>query len=189
MFNVRLKPRGNYGLGSGEMFDSIASRYDMINRLMTLGLDTGWRRATVDGLKVGFDDANESMWEKRCVFPSHWVVDLATGTADVAVMIAKDLEKLTGSETCNDGAEGRTPAVGIDPSANMLVVGRGKASAQGLSSVIELRMGDAHQLKEIPDSSVDKVTMAFGIRNVPDRSLALSEIRRIMATSTGDDAV
>ncbi|CAN0385448.1 unnamed protein product [Discosporangium mesarthrocarpum] len=144
MFNVRLKPRGDYSLGSGEMFDSIASRYDRINGLMSLGMDTGWRRAMVDGLQLRARDR---------------VVDLATGTADVAIMIAKDLEKLAGSETCNDGAEGRTPVVGIDPSPKMLEVGRGKASAQGLSSFIELRIGDAQQLKEIPDGSVDKVLL------------------------------
>ncbi|CAN0384018.1 unnamed protein product, partial [Ectocarpus sp. 13 AM-2016] len=60
-------------------------------------------------------------------------------------------------------------------------VGREKVAEAGLSSRVRLQIGDAQDLADIADGSVDKLTMAFGIRNVPDRSKALREIRRIMA--------
>eukprot|EP00903_Cladosiphon_okamuranus_P020915 g19207.t1 len=112
------------------------------------------------------------------------VVDMATGTADVAIMISGELAKL---EEADSGDQGKSPGavfpgvVGIDPSARMLEVGREKAAEAGLSSRVLLQIGDAQDLVDIADGSVDKVTMAFGIRNVPDRLKALKEFRRILA--------
>ncbi|CAM9383295.1 unnamed protein product [Hapterophycus canaliculatus] len=160
-----------YELGSGKMFDSIAPRYDLINKVISLGLDMQWRRAMVQGLKLRAGDR---------------VVDMATGTADVAIMISGELAKLEDAGGDRGSLPGKvySEVVGIDPSANMLEVGRRKAAEAGLSSRVRLEIGDAQNLSDIADGSVDKLTMSFGIRNVPDRLKALREFRRIMATPT-----
>ncbi|CAM9912078.1 unnamed protein product [Choristocarpus tenellus] len=98
------------------------------------------------------------------------VVDLATGTADVAIMVAKDLALLENAGNLEGEREGIPP------------IGQGKVDAAGLASSVQLQLGDAQDLGGIPSGSVDKLTMSFGIRNVPDRPKALREIRRVMAT-------
>lgn len=137
--------------GSGAMFDAIAGRYDLLNRIISLGLDQGWRRRTVRALELG------------ALTRPATVLDLATGTADLALAIA--------------GAH-ESRVIGIDPSMNMLEVGRRKVREAGLEDRIELRVGDAQAL-ELDDASMDGVTIAFGIRNVPDRSRALREMARV----------
>lgn len=138
--------------GSGEMFDAIAARYDLLNRIISLGLDQGWRRRTVRALELA-DRARPLT-----------VLDLATGTGDLALAAAGEL----------DGAR----VIGIDPSVKMLEIGRQKVREAGLEDRVELRVGDAQAL-EIEDRSVDGITMAFGIRNVPDRPRALREMARV----------
>jgi demethylmenaquinone methyltransferase/2-methoxy-6-polyprenyl-1,4-benzoquinol methylase len=136
--------------GSGEMFDGIASRYDLLNRLMSLGIDQRWRRRTVQALALR-DGVR--------------VLDLATGTADLALLIARS-----------------TPAslvVGVDPSLEMRRLAREKIRAAGLQDQIELRDGRAERLA-FENASFDAVCMAFGIRNVPDRRRALAEILRVL---------
>ncbi len=134
------------------MFDGIAERYDLLNRMISLGIDQSWRRKTVAAL--GLADAPGT--------PR--VLDLATGTADLALLTARSLP--------------HSHVVGIDPSLNMMAVGRRKVAAAALSDRIELQQGDAQAL-QLPDDSIDGVTMAFGIRNVPDRTKALNEMRRV----------
>lgn len=133
--------------GSGEMFDAIAPRYDLLNRIISLGLDQRWRKKTVQALELGADPT---------------VLDLATGTADLALLVAREHPS--------------AKVIAIDPSRGMLDVAAAKlAPAAGR---IELRVGNAEAL-DLPDQSVDGVTMAFGIRNVPDRPRALREMARV----------
>lgn len=136
--------------GSGEMFDAIADRYDLLNRIISLGVDQSWRRRTVGSLELGTS-------------PSR-VLDLATGTGDLALMIARTWPRAT--------------VVGVDPSKKMLEIGERKAEAKDLASRVEMRHGDAHALP-LEDDSVDACTIAFGIRNVPDRALGLREMNRV----------
>lgn len=135
--------------GSGAMFDRIARRYDLLNRLLSLGLDERWRRKTVAALELGADAR---------------VLDLATGTADLAIRVARQYSD--------------SKVEGVDPSAGMLDVGRGKVARLGLGARIELAVGDAQDLPHA-DDSFDGVCMAFGIRNVPDRARALAEMARV----------
>lgn len=137
--------------GSGKMFDAIASKYDFVNRVLSLGMDQSWRRRAVRSLGLGDGDGKT-------------VLDLATGTADLAIMIAGMLPKAS--------------VIGIDPSVGMLAVGKNKVAEASLDGRIDLREGDAQSL-DLPDRSVDGVTMAFGIRNVPDRPRALREMARV----------
>ncbi len=135
--------------GSGAMFDAIAARYDLLNRVISLGVDQRWRRATVRSLELGKDPR---------------VLDLATGTADLAILTAKMHPDAT--------------IVGLDPSRNMLAVGRDKLAAKQLTERVSLVEGDAEKLP-FEANSFDGITMAFGIRNVPDRSAALREMARV----------
>lgn len=135
--------------GSGAMFDAIARRYDLVNRLMTFGLDRSWRRRAVEALGLG-DGAR--------------VLDVATGTADVALEIARRRADAT--------------VVGVDPSPGMLEIGRGKVADADLDRRVELRRGEAETLP-FDDDSFDGVTIAWGIRNAADRSRALAEMARV----------
>ena len=143
---LAVDPRG----GSGEMFDRIASRYDLMNRIISLGIDQRWRRRTVDALELQ---------------PGGRVLDLATGTGDLAMMVARRHPQVT--------------VVGIDPSSGMLAEGVRKIAAAGLDARVQLRRGDAEQLTA-EDASVDGISMAFGIRNVVDRPRALREMALVL---------
>lgn len=135
--------------GSGEMFDSIAERYDLLNRIISLGLDQGWRKRTVAALGL----ANKV---------DATVLDLATGTGDLALQIAR--------------THPTAKVIGTDPSRGMLDVAERKA--RSARSKVALRVGDAQAI-DLADGSVDAVSIAFGIRNVPDRSKALREMARV----------
>jgi len=135
--------------GSGAMFDAIAPRYDLVNRVISLGIDQSWRRKTVRSLALGQGSR---------------VLDIATGTADLALLVATSVPSAT--------------VVGLDPSAGMLGVGRTKVAERGLGERIELVEGGAESLP-FDDRSFDAVCIAFGIRNVPDRGRALSEMARV----------
>ena len=136
--------------GSGAMFDAIAERYDLLNRIISLGIDQSWRRKTVDALALRGAGGS--------------VLDLATGTADLARMVAL---------RCPG-----TSVIGVDPSTRMLAVGERKIAAAGLSDRVTLQPGDAERL-DFEDARFDGVCMAFGIRNVVDRPAALREMARV----------
>ncbi len=134
-------------LGSGEMFDAIAPRYDLVNRVISLGLDQGWRAHTVAALSLPDDGT---------------ALDLATGTGDLAIRIAREHPS--------------AKVIATDPSRGMLDVAARKSTA--FAGRIRFAVGDAQSI-DLPDASVDGVTMAFGIRNVPDRARALREMARV----------
>ena len=135
--------------GSGQMFDQIAHRYDLLNRIMSFGIDRGWRRKTIRAMNLR---------------PGNRVLDLATGTADLGLEVARRHPQVS--------------VLGVDPSANMIAVGNDKARRRGVDDRVELVLGDAQKL-ELEDDSVDAICMGFGIRNVPDRAMALREMARV----------
>ncbi|MCA9547288.1 MAG: class I SAM-dependent methyltransferase, partial [Myxococcales bacterium] len=134
--------------GSGQMFDRIARRYDLLNRILSLGLDRSWRRKLVAALP---DQGR--------------LLDVATGTGDVALALAKAYPQVT--------------VTGLDPSVGMLDVGRGKVTARQLDARVELIEGDA-QAMPFPDNHFAGACIAFGIRNVPDRARGLAEMARVV---------
>lgn len=138
-------------LGSGQMFDRIADRYDLLNRVLSMGIDKSWRRRTVRALALGDGPRR--------------VLDVATGTADLALEIA--------------ATHPRTQVLGVDPSVNMLARGRLKVARRNLTDRIELVVGDAQALDH-PEATFDAATIAFGIRNVPDRMAGLREMARVV---------
>lgn len=138
--------------GSGAMFDRIAHRYDLLNRVLSLGIDQRWRRRAARALALD-----------RIAGASR-VLDLATGTGDLAIMVAR--------------RHPATRVVGLDPAERMLERAEPKIGRAGVGDRVSLVPGDAQTLP-FPDASFDGVTIAFGIRNVPDRDRALREMRRV----------
>jgi demethylmenaquinone methyltransferase/2-methoxy-6-polyprenyl-1,4-benzoquinol methylase len=136
-------------LGSGAMFDRIAPRYDLLNRLMSMGLDHGWRRHAVRALAIPVNGR---------------ALDVATGTGDVALRLA--------------AAYPTASIVGVDPSAGMLAIGRRKAAAHSGAPRVELLPGECERLPFV-DRHFDGAIIAFGIRNVPDRAAGLREMARV----------
>ena len=133
------------------MFDRIARRYDLLNRVLSFGNDQRWRRRAVRSLDL--DPARPAR-----------VLDLATGTADLAILIAR--------------THPAAKVIGVDPAERMLEEGRRKVEAAGLADRVELVPGDAETLP-FPEAHFDAVTIAFGIRNVPDRLRGLREMARV----------
>ena len=138
---------------SWKMFNDIAGRYDFLNRLLSLGQDVRWRYALKQFL------------------PEHegqTLLDLATGTADVLIVLAKDNLKIH-------------RGYGVDPADKMLEIGRAKIKAKGLEDRLMLQQGDAQELPFL-NETFDCVTISFGIRNIPDLRLALMEMFRVTKT-------
>lgn len=132
------------------MFDRIAFRYDLLNRMLSFGIDTGWRRKLVRMVKA------ES--------PAN-VLDLATGTGDLAIMLAK---KIPG-----------TGITGVDLSSEMLAIAKKKVAKKGLGARINLREGDAEALA-FEDNTFDACTIGFGVRNFGNIEKGIAEIYRVL---------
>ncbi len=132
------------------MFDSIAHRYDFLNRFLSAGIDVTWRK--------------NALKELTALDPKI-MLDVATGTADVAIMAVKILhpKKITG----------------IDISDGMLEFGRKKVANLGLNDIIELVNGDSATIN-FPDSTFDAITVAFGVRNFQQLEKGLEEIKRVL---------
>jgi len=133
-----------------EMFDRIASRYDVTNRVLSVGVDIRWRRKAILQLKK--DKPKQ-------------ILDVATGTCDMAILSYKLLkpERITG----------------IDISEEMLRLGRKKVEKEGLTSFIELQSGDSETIN-FADNSFDAVTVAFGVRNFENLESGLKEMLRVL---------
>ncbi len=148
-----------YGSGSGkkaeveQMFDKIAPKYDLLNRVLSLGIDISWRKKALNYLRAGQPKE---------------ILDVATGTADVAIMAAKMLKP--------------TKVVGIDIANLMLDFGRTKIKNEGLENVISLETGDSENLK-FAENSFDAVTVAFGVRNFENLEKGLAEMLRVLRPS------
>ena len=153
--NQADKPPSDFG--SGSMFDQIATRYDLINRVLALRMDISWRQQMANTVQQRVEASGVSEPQ---------LLDVATGTADVALTLAKTIPS--------------AKILGLDPSNNMLDVGRKKIQQQDLPEQIRLEWADARDLKVYPESTFDGATMAFGIRNVPERDVALCEIHRLL---------
>ena len=134
-----------------EMFDAIAPRYDFLNRLLSLGIDQRWRRFAV----------NKILWKE-----GGKILDVATGTGDVALAIAAATPE-------------SVKIIGIDFSAQMVELGLVKVSKSIFSSRITMEVAPCESIP-FPDNTFDSATIAFGIRNVVDRPCGLKEMNRVL---------
>jgi demethylmenaquinone methyltransferase/2-methoxy-6-polyprenyl-1,4-benzoquinol methylase len=136
-----------------DVFDSVATRYDIMNDLMSGGMHRLWKRFTIN---------------QAAVRPGDAVLDLAGGTGDLACAFAKRV-----------GAEGHV--VLADINAAMLEQGRKRLVDAGVAGNTTIAQVDAQDLP-FADGSFDVVTMAFGLRNVTDKNAALRSIFRTLKT-------
>ncbi len=138
------------------MFDSIAGDYDSLNHILSLDIDRIWRKRALKRIV----DAPAPVQ----------VLDLACGTGDFSIAIAKALSR---------SAAAGSHVIGVDLSAGMLAVMREKVEKAGLTELISIEEGDGEALR-FPDNTFDRVTIAFGIRNFEDRPKGLREMLRVL---------
>jgi demethylmenaquinone methyltransferase/2-methoxy-6-polyprenyl-1,4-benzoquinol methylase len=132
------------------MFNSIAGRYDFLNRFLSAGIDKSWRRKAIKEIKV---------------IEPKIILDVATGTADFAITAYKILQP--------------EKIVGIDISEGMLALGRKKIEKLNLENKIELLAGDSETIN-YQSSSFDAITVAVGVRNFEDVEKGLHEMFRVL---------
>jgi demethylmenaquinone methyltransferase/2-methoxy-6-polyprenyl-1,4-benzoquinol methylase len=133
------------------MFDRIAPKYDLLNHLLSLGIDNLWRRFAAN---------------KTRLRPGDKALDVASGTGDLAFELAKRVG-------------GHGSVVGLDIAREMVVLGREKSVARR-DRIVDHHWGDGMHLP-YADGSFRAVTMAFGGRNVPDLTGAFREMGRVLA--------
>ncbi|RNC84081.1 MAG: bifunctional demethylmenaquinone methyltransferase/2-methoxy-6-polyprenyl-1,4-benzoquinol methylase UbiE [Winogradskyella sp.] len=132
-----------------KMFDTISKEYDDLNRVISFGIDVKWRKKVV---KIVADSTPET------------ILDIATGTGDLAIHLSKTSAK---------------EIVGLDISDGMLEVGRQKIKEKQLDGIIKMVIGDSEDLP-FKDNTFDAITVAFGVRNFMNLKKGLAEILRVL---------
>lgn len=132
-----------------KMFDTISKEYDSLNRVISFGIDVKWRNKVVEIV------ANKK--------PEN-ILDIATGTGDLAISLTKT---------------NATKIIGLDISDGMLEVGRQKIASKNLDEIISMVIGDSEDLP-FEDNSFDAISVAFGVRNFMNLEKGLSEILRVL---------
>ena len=133
------------------VFDSVAGRYDLMNDLMSGGIHRIWKRFTI---------------ELSAVRPGQTVLDIAGGTGDLAAKFSRLV-----------GPEGQV--ILADINAAMLTVGRDRLIDKGATGNVQVVQADAQQLP-FDDNSIDCITIAFGLRNVTDKAMAMRSMLRVL---------
>lgn len=133
-----------------QMFDSIATHYDSLNRTMSMGLDISWRKKSLKLLSK--------------TNPQE-ILDIATGTGDLAIMAKQLLNP--------------KKIIGIDISEEMMKVGKVKVDKLGMADTISFSKENCMQLSFL-DNSFDAAMVAFGVRNFEDLDKGLKEILRVL---------
>jgi len=154
-FGYRQVPLADKQTLVDDVFHSVASRYDLMNDLMSGGLHRAWK-------DVLANTVNPPKGSRPFA-----LLDVAGGTGDIAFRVAQ--------------AGGGTRATVLDINADMLAVGRARARDQGYDDAVTFVDGNAEALP-FPERSFDAVTIAFGIRNVPRIDAALKEAFRVCRT-------
>ncbi|MEP2687739.1 bifunctional demethylmenaquinone methyltransferase/2-methoxy-6-polyprenyl-1,4-benzoquinol methylase UbiE [Maribacter dokdonensis] len=149
----KVTPYKDSDLGKKEqvtkMFDTISKNYDGLNRVISFGIDIKWRKKVVEILKK--EQPNS-------------ILDIATGTGDLAIALTKT---------------GAKKIVGLDISPGMLAVGKEKVTDKNLDNTIEMVVGDSENLV-FDANSFDAVTVSFGVRNFETLETGMVEILRVL---------
>jgi demethylmenaquinone methyltransferase/2-methoxy-6-polyprenyl-1,4-benzoquinol methylase len=153
-FGYRDVPLGDKQTLVNEVFHSVASRYDLMNDLMSAGLHRVWKDIMINALNPPRSDAPFAL------------LDVAGGTGDISFRAAREAGHGFHATVCD-----------INP--DMLAVGRERAAKNHLDDRVDFVEGNAEALS-FPDRAFDAYTIAFGIRNVPRIDLALGEAYRVL---------
>jgi demethylmenaquinone methyltransferase/2-methoxy-6-polyprenyl-1,4-benzoquinol methylase len=153
---AKVNPYKDSNLGKKEqvtkMFDTISGEYDGLNRVISFGIDIKWRKKVVEIVKATNPET---------------VLDIATGTGDLAINLAET---------------SATKIIGLDISSGMLEVGKTKIATKNLDNKIEMIIGDSENLP-FKDNSFDAITVAFGVRNFETLEKGLKDILRVLKPS------
>ena len=133
-----------------KMFDNIAGKYDLLNHVLTMGIDKGWRKNLIKMMS----EQNPKL-----------VLDVATGTGDLAILAAKTVPGLA--------------VKGLDISQGMLDVGKEKIAKNNLQNRVEMIHGDSENMP-FDDNTFDAITVAFGVRNFENLNKGLNEMNRVL---------
>ena len=134
-----------------EMFDRIAPRYDVLNRVLSFGTDVSWRRRAIALARLG---------------PREVGLDIGAGTGDLTVGLLR-------------ASDASSAVVALDLSPRMLAVAERRLRATGLDRRATVVVGNAESIP-LPDASVDRIVSGFTLRNIGDLARALSEMRRVL---------
>lgn len=134
-----------------EMFDRIAPRYDLLNRVLSFGTDVGWRRRAVELARLGAHEV---------------VVDVGAGTGDLTIGLLR-------------ASHPSSAAIALDLAPRMLAIARGRLLGAGLERRAIAVIGNVESLP-LPAASVDRVVSGFTLRNIGDLPRALGEMRRVL---------
>lgn len=149
----KVKPYKDSTLGKKEqvtkMFDTISKDYDGLNRVISFGIDVSWRKKVVSIIKASKPET---------------ILDIATGTGDLAINLAKTNAK---------------KIIGLDISSGMLEIGKAKIKNLKLENTIEMILGDSENLP-FENNTFDAITVAFGVRNFENLEKGLQEIYRVL---------
>ncbi|MGB0864762.1 MAG: bifunctional demethylmenaquinone methyltransferase/2-methoxy-6-polyprenyl-1,4-benzoquinol methylase UbiE [Saprospiraceae bacterium] len=132
------------------MFNNIAPYYDLLNKVLTLGIDRTWRKKAINLLK---EDNPKKL------------LDIATGTGDLTLEMAKRLQP--------------EEIIGGDISTEMLAIGREKVAKAGLTEMITLKEIDSEDMP-FESNTFDAITVAFGVRNFENLEKGLIEMHRVL---------
>jgi len=155
-----------------EVFHSVATSYDIMNDVMSLGIHRCWKDQFVD--EIGFLSGRREVQADKLIEKPTVVLDVAGGTGDISFRIYEKHQK----RSHHFGQKDLNIKV-LDINSSMLKVGADRARKLGYDDAIEFIEGNAEKL-DIPDNSIDLYTIAFGIRNVPRIEVALSEAYRVL---------
>jgi len=133
-----------------KMFDNIAGKYDLLNHVLTMGIDKGWRKNLINMMS--------SQKPKL-------ILDVATGTGDLAILAAETIPDLQ--------------VKGLDISQGMLNVGKEKIVKKALQNKVEMIYGDSEDMP-FDDNTFDAITVAFGVRNFENLNKGLQEMNRVL---------
>ena len=133
-----------------DMFNTISPTYDLLNRMLSLGIDTLWRKKAIKELVAS---------------KPQYILDVATGTGDFAFDAIKMLQPKR--------------VIGVDISDGMLAVAKDKIAKRNLSHVFEVRLGDSEKLL-FNDNEFDAVTVAYGVRNFENLDKGLADMLRVL---------
>nr|WP_232730426.1 bifunctional demethylmenaquinone methyltransferase/2-methoxy-6-polyprenyl-1,4-benzoquinol methylase UbiE [Lacinutrix sp. Bg11-31] len=149
----KVNPYKDSSLGKKEqvtkMFDTISGEYDGLNRVISFGIDIKWRKKVVEIVKATKPES---------------VLDIATGTGDLAINLAET---------------SATKIIGLDISSGMLEVGKTKITAKNLDNKIKMIIGDSENMP-FEDNAFDAITVAFGVRNFETLEKGLKDILRVL---------
>lgn len=151
-----------------KMFDNISKDYDKLNHIMSLDVDKIWRRRAIKRIV----DTDSSLK----------VLDVACGTGDFSIAVAKAMIEKRGCPYCSFSPKIKADygqVIGVDISEGMLEVMRRKVAEEGLEKLIEIRLGDGESLN-FADNIFDRITIAFGIRNFENMEKGLREMLRVL---------